>query len=103
MDEYWWCTLQALQFENGQGPTSVVDDGGDMTMMLMEGVKWSLHYKADKSLPVATEEMSDDEVSLIKILREIIPKTPDLFETLAKDMIGVSEETTTGVLRLNQL
>jgi adenosylhomocysteinase len=95
--------LRALQFDDGKGPTSIVDDGGDMTMMLMEGVKWSKAYKESKKLPVITEEMSEDEISLYKLLIEEIPKNPDLFETLEKDMIGVSEETTTGVLRLNQL
>ena len=68
MDDYWWCTYQALQFENGLGPTSIVDDGGDMTMMVLEGLKWSKVYKESKKLPVAEKDMSADEKSLMKIL-----------------------------------
>lgn len=72
-------------------------------MMLMEGLKWSNMYKENKSLPEITENLSSDEIALMKILKEVIPKNPDMFEALQKDLIGISEETTTGVLRLNQL
>ena len=51
LDEYWMCTLKALEFEDGKGPTSIVDDGGDMTMLLLQGMKWEKLYKENKQLP----------------------------------------------------
>lgn len=101
--EYWECTLKALQFEDGKGPTSIVDDGGDMTMMLLEGVKWENKYMLDKSLPDLSNYHSEDEVGLYTLLRKVIPVNPGMFAKLCCDLKGISEETTTGVLRLNQL
>lgn len=101
--EYWECTLKALQFEDGKGPTSIVDDGGDMTMMLMEGVKWENKYMENKELPDLKNYESEDEVGLYTLLRRVIPENPGMFGKLCAELRGISEETTTGVLRLNQL
>lgn len=101
MDEYWWCTYQALQFEDGKGPTSIVDDGGDMTMMLLEGIKWGKIYEKEKKLPDINSYKTADEKTLMKLISEEIQKDANVFIRLSEDLIGLSEETTTGVLRLN--
>lgn len=59
--EYWECTVRALDWGNGQGPTLIVDDGGDMTMMLLEGVKWEKKYEANGELPEPARAESEDE------------------------------------------
>lgn len=102
-DEYWWCTLRALEFGDGQGPDSIVDDGGDMTIMLIEGAKWEKLYRETKQLPDPSAYKYDDEIALYACLREVIPQNPNRFTNLSKKVKGVSEETTTGVARLYQL
>lgn len=102
-EEYWWCTLKALEFAGGHGPDSIVDDGGDMTIMLIEGAKWEKLYKEEKKLPDPSAHKYDDEIALYAFLRECIPQDPDRFTRLSKQVKGVSEETTTGVARLYQL
>jgi adenosylhomocysteinase len=102
-EEYWWCTLKALEFAGGHGPDSIVDDGGDMTIMLLEGMKWEKQYAEDKTLPDPASYKYDDEIALYSCLREVIPTDPTRFTRLSKNVKGVSEETTTGVARLYQL
>lgn len=102
-EEYWWCTLKALEFAGKEGPDSIVDDGGDMTIMLIEGCKWEKLYKEEKKLPDPSAYKYDDEIALYSFLREVIPQDPDRFQRLSKSVKGVSEETTTGVARLYQL
>lgn len=103
LEEYWWCTLKALTFADGRGPTLIVDDGGDATILLIEGARWEEEYEKNGSLPDPEKADSDDERELLNLLRKTIPTNKNLFRTLSKDLIGVSEETTTGVLRLYQL
>jgi len=98
LEEYWWCTGQALNFGNGLGPNLIVDDGGDATLMIHLGVA------AEKN-PQVLETPSEgiDEVELKKILKSILTKTPHLWTNIAREIKGVSEETTTGVHRLYQM
>ena len=103
LDEYWWCTLQSLVFPDGSGPTTIVDDGGDATMLILQGTKWEEEYEKNGTLPDPTTATSEDEESLLKLLRSIIPEDPKRFRNLAKNLVGVSEETTTGVQRLYDL
>lgn len=103
LDEYWECTLKAVEFEDGLGPTSIVDDGGDMTMMLLEGMKWEKAYKENGSLPDPETCDSEDAAGLYRLLRKIIPSDTNRFHRLSAQVKGLSEETTTGVLRLKQL
>jgi adenosylhomocysteinase len=103
LNEYWWCTLQALTYPDGSGPDSIVDDGGDMTMMLMEGMKWENKYKETKQLPDPDTVDGDDEKALYVFFREVIPQDPERFHRLSKNVKGISEETTTGVHRLQYL
>lgn len=101
--DYWWCTLQALTWGDGEGPTLIVDDGGDATMMLHLGSRFEEEYEKTGKLPSADTAECEDEQELLKLLIDLIPKDPKRFRRLSKNIVGVSEETTTGVLRLYQL
>lgn len=96
--DYWWCTLQALTFPGGKGPTMIVDDGGDATLMIHLGAE------AEKDPSVLDREAtSGDEKELLNILKEVRKANPNMWSNMAKEIRGVSEETTTGVHRLYQM
>lgn len=98
LEEYWWCTLQALIFEGNKGPNVIVDDGGDATMMIHVGVK------AEKNNSVLDKNASgDDEAELYSILKKVLREDSSLWNRMAPEIKGVSEETTTGVHRLYQM
>ena len=98
LKEYWWCTNQALTFPNGQGPTLIVDDGGDATMMVHRGAD------AEKDAGILDQPAdTDDEKELNAALKEILKENPTKWQTVVKEIKGVSEETTTGVHRLYQM
>lgn len=98
LEEYWWCTERALDFGNGLGPTLIVDDGGDATIMVHRG------YAAELDASVLDGEADgEDEVQLNKILKTILAQTPHRWGNQVKHIKGVSEETTTGVHRLYQM
>lgn len=97
LEEYWWCTLQALNFD-GKGPTVIVDDGGDATIMIHKG------YEAENDSTVLNVPVeAEDEIELYKILRNVLKEDPDRWHRIAPEVRGVSEETTTGVHRLYQM
>ncbi|MGM0418725.1 MAG: adenosylhomocysteinase [Thermodesulfobacteriota bacterium] len=96
--EYWWCTEQALTWPDGSGPDLIVDDGGDATVMVHEGVK----IEKDPSLLDAEHEAAD-EIKLYERLKATFKKDPQKWTKLSQNIKGVSEETTTGVNRLYQL
>lgn len=96
--DYWWCTLQALTFPGGKGPTMIVDDGGDATLMIHLGAK------AEKNPSILDREAtSGDEKELLNILKEVRKVNPCMWSDMSKEIRGVSEETTTGVHRLYQM
>jgi adenosylhomocysteinase len=98
LEEYWWCTLQALRFPGGKGPTLIVDDGGDATMMIHIGVD------AEKDASVLNRNAdTEDEIELLKILKEVIKEDKTIWTNMLPELRGVSEETTTGVHRLYQM
>lgn len=98
MEEYWWCTLQALAFPGGKGPTVIVDDGGDATMMIHIGVD------AEKDATILDKNVdTEDERQLFAILKQTIAERPQHWTSTVGDIRGVSEETTTGVHRLYQM
>ncbi len=102
LEEYWWCTRQALTFPGGKGPNLIVDDGGDATMMIHLGVELEKEYKHSGKLP----EVGTGPEDLVKLRENIInglEEAPEFWTSVAKEMIGVSEETTTGVHRLYQM
>jgi adenosylhomocysteinase len=98
LEEYWWCTLQALNFGNGLGPNMIVDDGGDATLLLHLGAD----AEKDSSILSRSAE-SEDEQELLKLINAICQKSPGYFEKVIAGVKGVSEETTTGVHRLYQM
>jgi adenosylhomocysteinase len=97
LEEYWWCTNQALSFPGGKGPQLIVDDGGDSTLMIHRG------YEAEKKPSILNGGGSEDEIQLNKILKSILKKEPKRWSKVVKEWEGVSEETTTGVHRLYQM
>ncbi len=99
LGEYWWCTEQALNFGGAAGPNLIVDDGGDATLMVHLG------YQAedDSSVLELGEDAGEDEKELVKILKKILDENPVRWHKAAKELKGVSEETTTGVHRLYQM
>lgn len=98
LDEYWWCTKQALSFPNGEGPELIVDDGGDATLLLHKGVD----IEKDPEL-LKYEPQNSEEAAIYKLLRETYVEDNQKWQKAVKDWKGVSEETTTGVHRLYQM
>jgi adenosylhomocysteinase len=101
LEEYWWCTLQALQFPGGKGPNLIVDDGGDATMLVHMGVELEAQVKRDGKLPAITATVKE-EIIIHKLLHELYALESTRWTRQAPEIIGVSEETTTGVHRLYQ-
>lgn len=103
LQEYWELTFEALNFPNNQGPNILVDDGGDATMMILEGAKWEKIYEERQELPDPARYETEDEKNLYAVLKRTIPEDPTRWRRVVKDLAGVSEETTTGVHRLYQI
>ena len=101
LDEYWWCTNQALSFPEG-GPQLIVDDGGDATMLIHMGVEAEDAFAKDGTLPDPDSTDVEEMKVILALLREELQKDPQRWHKVAEDMIGISEETTTGVHRLYQ-
>ena len=103
LEEYWECTLNAITWPEdakGDGCDMIVDDGGDMTLLIHEGVKAEKIYETTQVLPdPASTDNAEFKIVLALIAREL-PKQPKKWHKLAARMVGVSEETTTGVHRL---
>ena len=98
LEEYWWCTEQALTFLNGAGPDLIVDDGGDATLLIHKGVE----AEQDASALNVTASNKEEEV-IFRLLRASLQKSPGKWSAIARQIKGVSEETTTGVHRLYQM
>jgi adenosylhomocysteinase len=98
LDEYWWCTEQALTWPDGSGPDLIVDDGGDATLYIHQGVA----VEKDPSLLDQSYD-SDDMRCLMERLKDSYGRNPGRWSRVAQIIKGVSEETTTGVHRLYQL
>ncbi|MFW5767985.1 MAG: adenosylhomocysteinase, partial [Bacteroidota bacterium] len=98
LEEYWWCTLQALTWPDGKGPHLIVDDGGDATLMVHKGAEMEQN-------PALYEKSSDveEEEEIRLLLKRVFEHDEKHFRKMAKDIKGVSEETTTGVHRLYQM
>jgi len=99
IEEYWWCTSQALNF-NGSGPDLIVDDGGDATLMVHKGVEIE---KDPSILEKDYSNDSEDVFELMKLMKTVYNENPSKWTDISKDLKGVSEETTTGVHRLYQM
>lgn len=98
LEDYWWCTNQALSFPGGKGPQLIVDDGGDATLLIHLG------YKAEEDPTILDKTPENHEQGVIfNTLKEILKEDPQKWHNMVKDIKGVSEETTTGVHRLYQM
>ncbi|MCD6367250.1 MAG: adenosylhomocysteinase, partial [Bacteroidales bacterium] len=98
LEDYWWCTSQALTWPDGSGPDLIVDDGGDATLMVHVGVDIE-----NNPAKLDEKKSSEEEIELWKRLKAIYDETPDKWHRFAENLKGVSEETTTGVHRLYQM
>ena len=101
LEEYWWCTNQALAFSDG-GPTLIVDDGGDATMLIHMGYDAENAFAKDGTLPDPASAANEEEAIILQLIRDELQRDPQRWHRTAEAVIGVSEETTTGVHRLYQ-
>ena len=99
LEEYWWCTRQALTWPNGDGPELIVDDGGDATLLIHKGLDLD---NGDESW-VNSDSESEEEGIIKALLKQIHSETPGHWKKVVESWKGVSEETTTGVHRLEQM
>ena len=98
LEEYWWCTNEALSFPGGKGPNLIVDDGGDASLLVHRG------YAAENDPTLLDRKGSNkEEQVIIDLLKAVNTATPTRWHDMLKEMKGVSEETTTGVHRLYQM
>ncbi|WP_265822955.1 adenosylhomocysteinase [Geovibrio ferrireducens] len=98
LEEYWWCTDQALKFPGGKGPELIVDDGGDATLMIHLG------YRGEKDPSLFDKQVNtEDEKQLFGLLKKIYTEDSTRWARTVAEWKGVSEETTTGVHRLYQM
>src|SRR3954464_10024110 len=97
LPEYWWCTSEALMWPDGKGPTLLVDDGGDATLLVHKGVEFE---KAGKVPAFDSESEAEEWGVILDLLRAEQKANPQRWTKVAADLRGVSEETTTGVHRL---
>jgi adenosylhomocysteinase len=100
LDEYWWCTSEALMWPDGSGPNLIVDDGGDATLLVHKGAE----FEGIGKVPEFNAADDPEEWGVIlELLHREIARDPQRFARVARDIKGVSEETTTGVHRLYQM
>ena len=98
LEEYWWCTKQALTWPDGSGPNLVVDDGGDATLLIHRG------YYAEENPAILDEPTDNKELMCINdVLKQTLKEDPRHWHKVVAEWKGVSEETTTGVNRLYQM
>jgi adenosylhomocysteinase len=99
LEEYWWCTEQALHRPGSDGPNMILDDGGDATLLVHKGVE----YEKAGAVPDATDDDPDEWHVIIDLLKRSLADDPARWTTIANGIKGVTEETTTGVNRLYQM
>ncbi|MDZ4185390.1 MAG: adenosylhomocysteinase [Desulfuromonadales bacterium] len=98
LNEYWWCTEQALAWPNRQLPNMILDDGGDATMMVLNGAEWQ-----EKGVPTVKADDPEDWMEFVACLQSSIAEKRVDWVAMRSSIKGVTEETTTGVHRLYQL
>jgi adenosylhomocysteinase len=100
LEEYWWCTREAMRFAGGKGPNLIVDDGGDATMLIHKGVE----YEKAGRVPEYRKGVDSEEWGVVLgLLKRELAMSKDQYTKMAAELVGVSEETTTGVHRLYQM
>jgi adenosylhomocysteinase len=96
IEEYWWCTEQALTWPDGGMPNMILDDGGDATLLLHKGVE----FEKAGSVPAPKAGDNEEWVAILAVLKRTLEKKPGFWQKMADSVKGVTEETTTGVHRL---
>ena len=99
LDEYWWCTEQVLQWPGGEGPNLILDDGGDATLLVHKGVE----FEKAGAVPDPSTADSEEYAVVLGVLTRSLAEDPSRWTSIANGIKGVSEETTTGVHRLNEM
>ncbi|HEX4063168.1 MAG TPA: adenosylhomocysteinase, partial [Streptosporangiaceae bacterium] len=99
LDEYWWCTVQALSWPNGEAPNMILDDGGDATLFVHKGAE----YEAAGAVPSPSENDAEEWVVILDKLRDSLADHPGKWTKAVETIKGVTEETTTGVHRLYEM
>ncbi|MDF5751150.1 adenosylhomocysteinase [Spongiactinospora sp. TRM90649] len=99
LEEYWWCTEQALAWPDGGGPNMILDDGGDATLLVHKGAE----YEKAGAVPAAAEDDPEEWKIILDTLRRSIAEKPGQWTAVAEGVKGVTEETTTGVHRLYEM
>jgi adenosylhomocysteinase len=98
LEEYWWCSEQALAWPDGEGPNMILDDGGDVTLLVHKGVE----YEAAGAVPDPDSAENEEQRVVLSTLQRSLEQDADRFTRMARNIQGVTEETTTGVHRLYQ-
>ena len=99
LEEYWWCTENALRFPDGGGPNMILDDGGDATMLVHKGVE----FERAGAVPDPASADNEEFGLILSLLQRSLAEDPKRWTDVAASIKGVTEETTTGVKRLYQL
>ena len=99
LEEYWWCTNQALTWPNGENPNMILDDGGDATLLVHKGKE----FEAAGSVPDPSTADSEEFQYVLALLTQTLKEDNQKWTKMADSVMGVSEETTTGVHRLEQM
>jgi len=99
LEEYWWCTEQALSWPAGDGPNMLLDDGGDATLLVHKGAE----YEQAGGVPSAADDNSEESRVVLGLLRRSLSASPGKWTAVAGQVRGVTEETTTGVHRLYEM
>ena len=99
LEEYWWCTDQALSWPSADGPNMILDDGGDATLLVHKGAE----YEGAGGVPSAAQDDPDEWKVILDLLRRSLAERNDRFTVMVEGIRGVTEETTTGVHRLYEM
>jgi adenosylhomocysteinase len=99
LEEYWWCTERALTFPDGGGPNMILDDGGDATLLVHKGAE----FERAGAVPDPASAENEEYRLILSLLNRSLAEDPQRWSTIAAGVLGVTEETTTGVHRLYQL
>ncbi len=99
LEEYWWCTEQMMTWPDGDGPNMILDDGGDATMLVHKGVE----FEKSGEVPDPTSATNPELAIVLGLLQRSLRTEPNKWTKLASKIKGVTEETTTGVMRLYQM
>lgn len=103
LQEYWWCTERSLDWGPGGGPDLIVDDGGDVTLLIHEGVKAEEEFEKTGKVPDPSSTTNPEFQIVLGLIKESLKEDPKKYHKMKGRLVGVSEETTTGVKRLYQM